>query len=141
MLVGAVIDLKTAPSFILLGRGRSPDSVRWTEKDKILALAVHALEKELCPSCGIPKWHGHSADSAIEIAVEWRVCYGCQELEKARANTKHQPGEFPVVHAYAEEGLELPSREAGYANTSKPLYESSEGSSGARPTGPRGIND
>ena len=138
--MGAVTEYRTAPSFFLLGRGKNPNTVRWSVKDRVLTLAVLSLEKEKCPHCGVPVWHGQTADSRVEFSVEWRVCYGCAEKHEHTKDGQAKPGEWATVRAVPiEEGESLPTRLEGLKNIAVPLHQG--GDSSAKPTGPGAISE
>lgn len=133
------MDFRTAPSFFLLNRGKNPATVRWTVKDRLVTLAVLALEREKCPHCGVPVWHGQTADERVEFAVEWAICYGCAEKADATKNTKAEPGEWAHVHAVVAEGEDrLPSRAEGLGNIAVPLKQ---GGSAPQAKGPVSLGD
>lgn len=111
----------------MLGRGKNPASVKWSFKDRVLALAVMALERERCPQCGVPIWHGHTADGRVDFAVEWAVCYGCQDKDEKTKDVKAAPGEWASVRAVPAEGeTELPTRHEGLSNIARPLHQGGE---------------
>lgn len=115
---------KTAPSFFILDRGNNPAKAKWTFADKLLTLAVLQLESEKCPHCGVPAWHGQTADSRVEMAVEWHVCYGCQAKAEEEEQAKAKPGEWVSVRAVPEDPdePEMPSRDEGYEKLAKPIH-------------------
>lgn len=139
-LSAAVSVYHTAPSFFLLGRGSNPAKVKWSMKDRILTLAVMQLEAEKCPHCGVPTWHGSTADGRVDFAVEWSVCYGCQEKEEQTKGVKPKPGEWAHVHAVpAEYEDRLPTRSEGYEQIARPLH--SGGGEAPKQNGPGGLGD
>lgn len=107
--------MNASPSFLLLGKGKNPYTVRWSMKDRLLATAVIQLEGELCPKCGTPYWLGHTAHSAVDYEVSFDQCLACAELEDKTKDMKLDPGVVPTVRAVGVRepgGVEepLPSR-------------------------------
>lgn len=142
----AVSNLKTAPSFLLLSRGDNPHTVKWSIKDRILFSAVSALESMKCPHCGVPAWHGQTADGRVEFETTWSVCYGCQAKDEAEkeAGDDRKVGEWVMVKATVEEGSddELPTLKEGFANIAHPLHSNQDGRAQGAAAGSRGsIND
>lgn len=111
--------MNASPSFLLLGKGKNPYTVRWSMKDRVLATAVIQLEGELCPNCGTPYWLGHTAHSAVDYEVTFDQCLACAELEEATKDVKLDPGVRPSVRAVGatDGGVEepLPSRQEALA--------------------------
>lgn len=109
--------MNASPSFLLLGTGKNPYTVRWSLKDRLLATAVIQLEGERCPKCGTPYWLGHTAH-AVDFDVRFDQCLACAELEDVTKDLKLDPGITPSVVAVGardESGVQepLPSREQG----------------------------
>lgn len=107
--------MNASPSFLLLGKGKNPHTVRWSAKDRVLATAVLQLEGEMCPNCGTPYWLGHTAHSAVDYEVVLDQCLACAELESATKDEKLAPGTRPAVRAVGPMGANgtrdpLPSR-------------------------------
>jgi len=69
---------------------------RWTEKDKLLTLALRAYEDGLCTGCGQPrdKTFGFDAEGWYERHVV--TCHGCAAREAERKDDP-QPGEKVYV--------------------------------------------
>lgn len=112
--------MNASPSFLLLGKGKNPYTVRWSARDRILATAVIQLEDEKCPSCGTPFWLGHTSHSAVDYEVSFSQCLACAELEERTKDLKLDPGVRPSVTAVGamdESGGQepLPSRQEALA--------------------------
>lgn len=112
--------MNASPSFLLLGKGKNPYTVRWSIKDRVLATAVIQLEGETCPNCGTPYWLGHTSHGSVDYAVEFDQCLACAELEEVTKDMKLDPGVRASVRAVGatdESGGEepLPSRQEALA--------------------------
>lgn len=111
--------MNASPSFLLLGKGKNPYTVRWSTMDRLLATAVMQLEDEKCPSCGTPYWLGHTAHSSVDYKVDFDQCLACAELEEVTKDLKMDPGVRPSVRAVGvnDGGVEepLPSRQEALA--------------------------
>lgn len=118
------MSLGTAPSFLILGRGKNPNSVRWSVQDRMLFLAVQQLEEEKCPNCGTPYWWGHSAHEAIEYAIEFSQCIACADLAHRTKDIELDYGESAHVRPVdSEGGMDgLPSRVEAMAKVRPPLH-------------------
>ena len=127
----AVTTLKTAPSFVLLGRGSNPATVKWSKKDRLLFQAVLQLEDMKCPHCGVPAWHGQTADGRVDFDLQFSVCYGCQDKAEKLKHVDMKPGEWAHQHVVNVDGIpgDLPTLAEGMSNLAHPLYDvDSEGS-------------
>lgn len=91
--------MNASPSFLLLGRGKNPHTVRWSVKDRTLATAVIQLEDEKCPSCGTPYWLGHTSHSGVEYDIRFDQCLACAELEDATKDVTFDAAVRPYVKA------------------------------------------
>lgn len=118
------VELKTAPSFMLLGKGKNPTTVKWSPRDRALFASVLRLKNEKCPHCGTPAWWGQSAHSEIEFHVDFSVCNACAHQAEVTKDIKLAPGEWAHVHAVDLDGGTdgLPSRSEGYRRLSEPVY-------------------
>jgi hypothetical protein len=108
--------MNASPSFLLLGKGKNPYTVRWSMKDRLLSTAVIQLEDEKCPSCGTPYWLGHTSHGSVDYRVDFDQCLACAELELVTKDMTLDPGVRPSVRAVGavdESGVEepLPSRQ------------------------------
>lgn len=113
--------MNASPSFLLLGKGKNPYTVRWSVKDRLLATAVIQLEGELCPKCGTPYWLGHTSHPDVDYDVSFDQCLACAELETVTKDMKLDPGVVPTVRAVGPmgpDGVEepLPSRAEALAS-------------------------
>lgn len=122
------VELKTAPSFVLLGKGKNPNTVKWSMKDRLLFASVLQLNSEKCPQCGTPIWLGHTYSNEVEFEVKYSICHACEEKAEQTKDVKLAPGEYAHVHAVGvpdEEGGApgaLPSRATGYAKMDVPVH-------------------
>jgi hypothetical protein len=73
--------------------------LRWTEVDRLLALALTIYEDGLCPGCGQPKRMAMDPDLAEEwtSAHPWR-CGGCMAL--SRAAKRNEKDDHPHALRY-----------------------------------------
>lgn len=119
------MSLGTAPSFLILGKGKNPNSVRWSIQDRICYLAVQQLQEEKCPHCGVPYWLAYTAHRDVEYAIEFSKCNACADLELRTKDIELKPGEHAHVHAVDPDGgLDgLPSRAEALSKLDKPMYE------------------
>ena len=62
-------------------RGQRRPGATWTSKDRLLALALHAYEADLCSGCGQPMDDSMSegAEDAYTVPAPHR-CHGCTAL-------------------------------------------------------------
>lgn len=112
--------MNASPSFLLLGKGKNPHTVRWSMKDRLLATAVIQLESEVCPNCGTAYWLGHTAHSGVDYDVKFDQCLACAELDDVTKDLKLDAGTRPYVKAVGalnEDGSRepLPSRSEALA--------------------------
>lgn len=112
--------MNASPSFLLLGKGKNPHTVRWSAQDRVIATAVLVLEEEKCPNCGTPYWLGHTSHGSVDYRVDFDQCLACAELEETTKDVKLDPGvraSVRAVGAVDESGVEepLPSRQEALA--------------------------
>lgn len=88
----------------------------WGPDDTLLSMALVLLEEETCSECGTPSWLGHSTNNSIIFEHDSTTCFGCMELEKARADkTKEQgKGEKGYVRPRMWDDSPLPDRAQEY---------------------------
>lgn len=81
------------------GNGR-----KWTDKDRLLALAVHLHDASLCPDCRQPARLAHDPEWSTWYDTETVDCGACAATERdnkaARAKGDPTPGEkrYPVFN-------------------------------------------
>lgn len=129
--LGVAVELKTAPSFSLLGKGKNPNTVKWSLRDRMLFASVLQLNSEKCPQCGTPMWLGHTYSNEVEFDVKFSICHACEELAERTKDLKLPPGEYAHVHARGlieEDGTEsaLPSRSVGYSKMDEPEHPTND---------------
>lgn len=118
------MSLGTAPSFLILGKGKNPSSVRWSIQDRLMYLAVQQLEEEKCQQCGTPYWWGHSSHPGIEYAIEFSQCLACADLANRTKDIELEEGEHAHVRPVdAGGGMDgLPSRAEAMEKVRPPLH-------------------
>lgn len=79
-------------------RGERKPTQKWTQKDRLIALALTVYESGLCKGCGQPLDHT-TGDRPRDYAVREYHCSGCYELESR--TKKHEPGQ--KVYLFPEE--------------------------------------
>lgn len=74
----------------------------WSEKDRLLLVALTLHEQGVCSGCGQPRSIGHDiANHAGEFDVHTDVCQGCEALETHREHETQTPRgqKVYVIHA------------------------------------------
>lgn len=99
------------PPLFLLNPDRI-DQTLWSEKDKKLVVGYRLLQDEICPSCGIPMWLGHTESNAVDFEVKKQTCYSCAALD-SHDRDKDAKGVTPYVVPVATDERGLPTREEG----------------------------
>lgn len=72
------------PHSEFLGRVVGPGEPRWEDRDRELALAYTAMDRERCNGCGTfqDEWDR----DRFAFVAHTSVCPGCENLENERAN-------------------------------------------------------
>ena len=78
-------------------RGERKPGKKWTDKDRIFAMALAVYESDLCRGCGQPMSLS-SGDHPHDYDINTIVCAGCRELEEFhRLDRKPADGEKTYV--------------------------------------------
>ena len=85
------------PPSTLIGTGQG----RWTDKDRLIAVALHLYEKSRCSGCGggVDEW-----DTEQDYVTQEHTCPKCAAQEKYRA--EHESPEPGVKVAFVKESPE-----------------------------------
>lgn len=64
-------------------RGRRDDGV-WTDRDRIMALALTAYEDGLCSGCGLHNSVTHGDENVGRWETGENICHGCEPIDSER---------------------------------------------------------
>jgi len=69
-----------------MGRVVAPGEPAWTQEDTDLALALTAMEAEVCDGCGHPRSESMDRDAEFAYGAEAMRCHACAARDrKARS--------------------------------------------------------
>lgn len=68
-----------------MGAGRG-----WTDKDRLLALALKMYERSLCPECRSDRTRTHDDRMDGEYHVETETCYRCATIEEWQRDQREE---------------------------------------------------
>lgn len=71
-------------------RGRRDDGT-WTDRDRIMALALTAYEDGLCSGCGMHSSVTHGDHNMGRFETGEDICHVCEVIESARDGDKEKP--------------------------------------------------
>lgn len=85
-------------------RGQRRPGRKWTDTDRVLALALQAYEDDLC-QCGQPRTYAYDSDAARRYKAHETTCHACAALDRASGGEQRPR---PGVRRYVtpEAGLE-----------------------------------
>lgn len=101
---GVLDELRTAATHgvaVSVIRRRRRPAARWTETDRVLALALTRLDATTCPGCGLPI--DEAWGSNHDHQVNGKICAGCAALEKD-AKKEHPAGWKSFIQKGIERG-------------------------------------
>lgn len=82
-----------------LGRVLVSGQPRWTDEDRLVAVAFERWSAAVCPSCGL-----HPLDWEHELDETWkgelRTCFGCRELGDVRSTIPEKHRDRGDIHAF-----------------------------------------
>lgn len=81
-------------------RGQRRPGKKWTERDRVLLLALQAYEDDLCPGCGQPRTYSFDDDAEGRYPAHSATCHACASLDrssKAHGDKGPPPGHRQYV--------------------------------------------
>lgn len=88
-------------------RGQREPSGRWSQPDRLLALALTEYEQGLCSGCGQPRIRSINDDIDGYLVAHRYLCHGCKAAhDDVEAHGPLLPGQHVVVVDESEAGFE-----------------------------------